>query len=420
MSYKKITVTAIADIALNELTGLESAAPEAQFTWLTASGGGTVVEVVCTGSTFDKLKPYLRNLSQSRVKISGSSRTMPVMSYVVDDVPGGRPVLHQSEGDVSVGAGAALTLRGQGLIPGTQARLELRRQTLTNTIGPAGITRQYNAPETTFRVTAVQYGPAGNLIEFAIMPESGAGSVTTEEYADGVVKITVVPAANASNSTAIAAQIAGDALASVWITSTAVIANAPIKPFRGKLEGPNAGSNNPVAMNLKGGDGSGVAFADLLVAGVNPTNRLRIQAQRVGNQGNLINIQLRGGQVGDTVVVTGNSIVVNRIAAATAIGTLATAINANAAANALVQATAVGAGNLGNVGPVYLACGAGEQAVATVGGAPATITLHTSTSMVVTASPAALVAAGVAVGEVAITNVRLDYKVLNSQQLAIA
>jgi len=200
-----------------------------------------------------------------------------------------------------------------------------------------------------------------------------------------------------------------------------VIAAQEVAPFADKqsIVGPNAVATRPFRF-LDGGDGTGVAFADFLISGTDPTNRLRLQAQRAGNQGNLISVKLLASQGADAVTVTGNDIVVTRIAATTTMANLAAAINGNANANALVQATAVGAGSLGSVEKTHLACGAGEQAVAQVGGAPATITLHTDTSMVVTAAPAALVAAGVAIGDVVHTNVLLDYQRLQSEQLAVA
>ena len=52
--------------------------------------------------------------------------------------------------------------------------------------------------------------------------------------------------------------------------------------------------------------------------------------------------------------------------------------------------------------------------------APATITLHTDTDMVVTATITALAAAGVLAGEVVHTNILLDYQRLQSSQLAVA
>jgi hypothetical protein len=425
--YVELTLVANSSAVVADILGLETTAPEATFTRASADGGETVV-IRCPGSVWDRLKPQLRKLSQRRIPaVDGTGaviplRTRPALTYSIAWIPGGRPRIHQVEGSVSVGGGAALTVRGENLIPGLQSTLDIYRERVTAvSYGAAGKTPLYNKPEKLLTFTAVQKGPGGNNIAVWIKAASGGGSVSVEEYADGKVLITIVPAAAASTTTAIAAQVAGSALASVWITATAVIAAQEVAPFADKqsIVGPNAVATRPFRF-LDGGDGTGVAFADFLISGTDPTNRLRLQAQRAGNQGNLISVKLLASQGADAVTVTGNDIVVTRIAATTTMANLAAAINGNANANALVQATAVGAGSLGSVEKTHLACGAGEQAVAQVGGAPATITLHTDTSMVVTAAPAALVAAGVAIGDVVHTNVLLDYQRLQSEQLAVA
>lgn len=425
--YAEITVVANAPSVVQDVLGLESTTPEATFMRMSVDGSDTVV-VRCSGSVWDRIRPQLRKLSQARIPaVDGNGvviplRTRPALTYSMEWIPGDRPRIHQVEGSVSVAGGAALTVRGENLIPGLKSVLSIYRERVNlGAFSAAGKTPLYNKPELLMTFTAVQKGPGGNNIGVWIKEASGAGSVTVEEYADGKVLITIVPAAGASDTTSIAAQVAGSALASVWISATAVIAAQQVAAFANKqaIVGPNAVPQRPFRF-LQGGDGTGSAFADLLVAGTDSTNRLRLQAQRAGNQGNLINVKILGGQGADAVTVTGNDILVTRIAATTTLANLAAAINGNANAAALVRATAVGAGNLGDVEKTFLACGAGEQAVAQVGGAPATITLHTDTDMVVTATAPALAAAGVVAGEVIHTNILLDYQRLQSSQLAVA
>lgn len=425
--YAQITITANASSVITDILGLETLTPEATFTRASVNGNETVV-VRCSGPVWDRLRPQLRKLSQRRIPaVTGAGaviplRTRPALTYTMEWIPGDRPRIHQVEGTISVAGGAALTVRGENLIPGLKATLNVYRERVNvNSYSAAGTTPLYNQPELLLTFTAVQKGPGGNLIGVWIKTPSGGGSVSVEEYADGRVLITIVPATAAPTTTAIAAQVAGSALASVWITATAVVAGQVVAAFADKspIVGPNAPGERPFRF-LQGGDGTGSAFADFLVSGTDPTNRLRLQAQRAGNQGNLINVKILGGQGADLITVTGNTILVKYIAATTAIGTIATDINSDLTAGALVRATAVGAGSLGDVEQTYLACGAGEQAVAQVGGAPADITLHTDTSMVISAGPAALLAAGVLLGEEAHTNILLDYQKLQTVQTVVA
>lgn len=425
--YAEITVIANAPSVAQDVLGLEASTPEAQFTRLSVDGGDTVI-VRCSGAVWDRLRPQLRKLTQMRIPALDTNgavipnHTRPAISHTMEWVPGDRPRIHQVEGSVSVAGGAALTVRGENLIPGLKATLNIYRERVNpGSFGAAGKTPLYNKPELLLTFTAVQKGPGGNNIGVLIAAASGAGSVSVEEYADGKVLITIVPAAGASDTTSIAAQVAGSALASVWISATAVIAAQQVAPFANKqaVVGPNAVPQRPFRF-LAGGDGTGSAFADLLVSGTDPTNRLRLQAQRAGNQGNLINVTIRMSQGAAVVTTTGNSIVVDFTQANRTLAQVAAAINGDAAASALVRATAVGAGNLVDVARTYLACGAGEQAVAQIGGAPAAITLHTDTDLVATATAGALGTAGVVAGEVAGLNLLLDYKVLTASLVAVA
>ena len=415
--YAQITVTALAPVALTDVLGLEASTPEAIFTRLTASAGETV-SIRCSGAVWDRLRPQLRKLSQRRIPaVDGAGvaipgRTRPAMTYTMDWVPGGRPCLHQLEGAVTNAANSTVTVRGENLVPGAAAQLKfVRERVLPSGYSAAGTTPLYLAPEVVLTLTAVPKGPIGNQIGILIKAPSGGGTVTTQEFADGKVQITVVPAAGSNTATAIATQINTDSLAPLWVTAVATVGAALIPAFSGsgEISGPNVVDQLPFQF-LTGGDGTGIAFADLLVSGTDPTNRLNVIAQRAGNQGNLISLTIVLAPAGSNgVVVTGNDIVVTRTAA-TSLADLRTAIRNNAAALALVHPEVVGAGNISAVTKTFLAGGAGEQPVAQIGGAPATVYEQSDTLLTLYVTGAALTAAGVAAGEVAQVNILVDYQ----------
>jgi hypothetical protein len=151
---------------------------------------------------------------------------------------------------------------------------------------------------------------------------------------------------------------------------------------------------------LSGGMGAGVAYLPVqVVPGVN-TNRLHLRATRSGNDRNMISFALNLNQPANSVVVTGDAIVVNRTAASETIANIAAALAASPQASALVVATAVGAGSFTeNIPPTYLFGGAGEPAFATIGGAATTIVSQSDTEIVLRTTNAALTAAGAAVGD---------------------
>lgn len=419
--YAEISVTALAPVALADVLGLEASTPEAIFTRLTASSGETVT-IRCSGAVWDRLRPQLRKLSQRRIPaVDGAGvvipgRTRPAMTYTMEWIPGDRPRLHQLEGAVTNATDSTVTVRGENLVPGARASLKLvRERVLPSGYSAAGTTPLYIAPEVVLTFTAVAKGPIGNNIGILIKAPSGGGSVATQEFADGRVLVTVVPAAGSNTATAIATQINTDPLAPLWVTAVANVGAALISAFSGtgEISGPNVVNQLPFQF-LTGGDGTGIAFADLLVSGTDPTNRLSVIAQRAGNQGNLISLTIVVDPLAsNSVVVTGSDIVVTRTAA-TSLAALRTAIIGNAAALALVHPEVVGAGSLGSVTKTFLAGGAGEQPVAQIGGAPATVYEQADTQLTLFVSGAALTAAGVAAGEVAQVNLLLDYQRLSA------
>lgn len=424
--YAEITVTALSAVAMTDVLGLEASTPEAIFTRLSASNGETVV-IRCSGAVWDRLRPQLRKLSQRRIPaltpagVLIPGRTAPAMTYTQEWIPGDRPRIHQVEGSLVIGSDCTLQIRGENLLPGARASLTIFREPVNvGSFAAAGTTPLYSPPQAIIRFTAVAKGPIGNQIAVLIRAPSGAGSVAAQEYGDGKVLFSIVPPAAGTAST-IASLVNSDPVASLWISATALVGAAVVAPFSGSGEivGPNVAPQLPYRF-LSGGDGTGVAVADVLVSGTDPTNRLRLTAQRGGNQGNLINVTIRMSQGSNAVSVSGNSITVDRTASSVAIGTLASAINGNAAANALVQATDVGAGNLGDVAQIYLAGGAGEQLTAQIGGAPARVRVHTDAGVELFATAADLATAGVAAGEVAQINLLLDYQRLSSVTFAEA
>lgn len=424
--YAEITVTALSAVAMTDVLGLEASTPEAIFTRLSASNGETVV-IRCSGAVWDRLRPQLRKLSQRRIPaltpagVLIPGRTAPAMTYTQEWIPGDRPRIHQVEGALVIGSDCTLQIRGDNLLPGARASLTIFREPVNvGSFAAAGTTPLYSPPQAIIRFTAVDKGPIGNQIAVLIRAPSGAGSVAAQEYGDGKVLFSIVPPAAGTAST-IASLVNSDPVASLWISATALVSSAVVAPFSGSGEivGPNVAPQLPYRF-LSGGDGTGVAVADVLVSGTDPTNRLRLTAQRGGNQGNLINVTIRMSQGSNAVSVSGNSITVDRTASSVAIGTLASAINGNAAANALVQATDVGTGSLADVAQLYLAGGAGEQLTAQIGGAPARVRVHTDTGVELFATAAALATAGVAAGEVAQINLLLDYQRLSSAVLAAA
>jgi hypothetical protein len=422
----EIVVSFNTPAAAADILGLESFAPEAKITRI-AGDNGKSVTFRMSGSTWDRIRPQLRKLAARRIPVVVNSamtgKTMPALTYTLAWIPSGRPRIHQVEGTVSVGGGAALTVRGENFLAGLQAALNVYRQRVS--AGNFAAAGDWNNPtwidqELLLTITAVQKGPIGNNISVYIGAASGAGSVTVVENPDGAVQISVIPAAGSDDTTSIAAQIAGSTLASVWITATAVIASQKVAPFAGnEIVGPNATPGTPYRF-LTGGDGGGIAFADLLVSGTDPTNRSRVQAQRAGNQGNMVSIEIRVSQGADAVTVTGNDILVTRTAATLTLAQLKTALDGNASALALVNTTTVGAGSLGAVAKTYLNGGAGEQPTAQLGGATATITSMSDTVMTVTATAGALTGAGVAATEVAMLNLMLDYQRLQASMVAAA
>lgn len=409
----ELTITAVGNLALQDELGLEAMAPEAQFRGVGVSAGVTTV-VRMTSATWDRVRPRLRALTQRRTPVLDGAGlvipgcTQPVCFYSMVEVPGRNPRINQIEQTAALDlvTNGVLTLRGTNLLAGIKAKLDIWRQdgSPIKVIQTGQAT--FNAPVKIMTITANAVGPIGDKIGVRIEPDSGAGSVSTRMFADGRFEITVVPAASTNTATAIAAQIAGNSMAASLVTATAIVGAAKVPPTTEAasfMQPPQV--VRATHQYLKGGDGGGLAILDVPVVDGVMTNRLRLTAQKAGNPSNQIALVLRMSQGGNTVTVSGTTITVNRTGATETIANLVSAINGNASAAALVVASAVGAGSLGALTLRYLYGGAAEEPVATIGGAPAVVTGHTDSVMVLSVLAADLVTAGATTGEEMIVQV---------------
>jgi len=422
-----VTITTYGQGALSDILGLEVYAKPG--TWVSTSFSfGQTVSFEVPNGVWGRIRSQLSALSQRRIPAMdvlgvalGTGHTQPLISYSVDYVPGDRPRVHQVEGvPLSVGTPLALTLRGENLLGGLVASSMITTFEASFSYGYPG-TATYKKAKNVLRFDALAKGPLGNQIAYSIQPESGAGSVTVTLGSDGLVYVKIVPAAAASTSTAIAAQV-GSTNASAFMTATALIASAPVPPTVGAPggNGPSPGGATPSnagqldRVYLSGGDGGGIAVIDVpVVAGV-PTNRLRVTANKAGNDGNFLTLTLLMSQLANSVVVTGTNIVVSRTGATETVANLVAALAGSAPAAALVTASAVGAGAVGALTKSWFYGGAGETPSAKVAGAPATITAHTDTSIVMTVTAPALATAGALAGEQGMIQIAMNYGLVSA------
>lgn len=399
----ELTVTSYAGVAFFDEMGLDARAPDAQF-WGAGLNPSETRTYRMTSSAWDRVRPVLRALETRRVpafdesgaRIAGA--TMSALTWSVTTTPARNPRIHQIEETsiLSVVTDGLLTLRGESLLNGTKAQFDVVRQSAAEIPGASTGARRFNSYQKVLRLTAVDVGPIGNLIKVRIKPASGAGDVTITMHDDGEVRITVTPAAAGTTATDVAAQINGSA-AATYVTATALVGSAVVPPTDVPLSGEQRAPQVATSLfkSLIDGDGGGIARYDILVSGTDPTNRLRLMALKGGNAGNRIAIVLLMSQGANAVAVSNNVITVSRTGATETLANLASAINGNASAAALVTATAVGSGSLGALTRRYLYGGAGPDFSATVGGAAATILSHTDTVLTMSVTAAALVAAGV-------------------------
>ena len=421
MSNVLVSVVAYGNATLQDLLGIEAYARPGS--WVSQSlSFGSSVSFEVPGTVWTRVRSQLNGLAQRRIPAldaagvpTGTGKTQPILTYSMEWVPGDRPRIHQVEGaPLDLSTPANLTLRGTNLLGGTAASKIVQTWSSAYAYGNPG-TRTYTRAVDSLRFDAVNKGPLGNKIAFSI-EAAGSASVVTTIGEDGEVYVKITPATGASNSTAIAAQVAGDTDASAFITATALVASAAIGPTATSIggNGPSPGGLTPsqsgqiAKIYLDGGDGGGLARLDIpAVAGV-PTDRLVLTSAKGGNDRNTITVTFVSGS--NAVAVSGNDITVTR-GSDTSIADLVTAINGSGA-RALVVASAVGDDSLTLsrvMAKSWLYGGGGETPVATIAGAASTVVSQSDTAMVLSVTNTALVAAGAAVGEVAVVQVQMNY-----------
>lgn len=418
-----LTITAYTSIAIIDELGLSEHDPDARFTRSKLSNGDVGVYTL-TDSAWERVRPRLDNLVAQTIPARNgttniASATMAPISYTLTRHTSGGPRLQQIEvaSAPTTYSDGLLTLRGENLLNGKQASLDIRDQSLLVTGGYTGTVDRFASSRSIMTLTAVAYGDIGNKIKVRIIESAASGSVSTRIYEDGTVEIVVVPVTGSRTVTDVVAQIAADADASAYVTATAVV-GAALVPQVGMSENSQRATQTEAYQRwsvLSGGHGGGLAYLDIPVSAGVATNRLRLTAQKSGNEANRILFILQMSQGSNSVSVSGTTITVTRTTSTVAIGTLASAINANADAAALVSAAAVGSGSIADITGLYLHGGAGSTPTAKVGGATARISDHTNTSMVLNVDSDDLSAAGISANEQARIEVLLGDLTLSGQ-----
>jgi hypothetical protein len=389
-------------------TALESAATVATNTANAINGvvAGLAITAAASGTVV--------NLTNDATGLAGNVNIINNTVMDVAGMSGGASAATAT--NLSIAAPGDITLAGTNLLAGTRAASVLQTWSAAYSYGNPG-TRTFTPAVDALRLEAVLTGPFGNKVCYTIEAASGAGSVTTRLIENDDAHITVVPAAGASNSTAIAAQIAADPLAGNFISATALVPNSAISPTSTRqLPGVSPGGITPSSAGqvnrvyLEGGDGGGLAMLMVPVVAGDPTNMLLLVSTRAGNDRNLITLTITiNSGVPIATTVSGNNITVALQGATATLAAIAGSINGTAAARALVEAQDQGVGSLGALAKSWLYGGGGEPAVATVAGAAATIRSQSDGQMVLRTTNPALVAAGAVVGELAAVQVQMNY-----------
>lgn len=362
-----------------------------------------------TNEQWNEIRQTIVKLSQRRVELIESGvrtgRFQPLMTYSVDTLPGGRPRVYQIEGGVQIdGATQSLVVRGENLIQGVAAQLTSKKNTSAQIV-----------------FTATRKGPVGNRVAVKINPvpsTTNAGSVRVTRRPNGGALIEVTPPDAGTSATG------GQAGAIV----TQLIANAEAARFvTASGSGSGLVGNLPESA-LVGGDGTGMAFFDVMsaVAG----SYLRLEARAPGNGGNGISVKfMTPGSAGIVVDAAAKTIIVTPASAGSGpqIGAIATQINAHDEARKLIKATGIGTTSTVLGAPIgwnYLHGGAGDDVVAKVGGAVVRITDYTDTAVTLgfegSGDPAdVLTGAGLATGEQALVTILSDYGVIQAGQVEV-
>lgn len=362
---KRVTVNAYASFIIQDIDALEWQ-PSAVTSSIGFKDGDTKTFTVTDRQFDSRIRPQLVELALQRQAVPTTDtglprgRQRPIMTYSVEEYMAVAALVDRLTGSpISLATPLVVNLTGRNLIRGTYASSVL------------------NAGQTnSLTLTAVRKGPQGSRVRVRIMP-GGTASVTTTISQDGYVDIVIVPTV-AQQANLIAAQITG--LAALFV---GIVAGGS-----GKVQIPPAG----LLLTMSGGINQGVAFA--LFPSVSAASWLLIEGRTPGNAKNLVTVTILAASGGGSVNVTGNAITVTPAAGTITVSAVAAQINGNAAAAALVKATATGTSNLSPAtqAATYLMNGTGDNPVATIGGATATITNYTDSQIDITTTNAALLA----------------------------
>lgn len=395
----ELSVTSASPVAFGEESGLDALDYETEFRGV--EQGATTRTYVITKAAWERVRLRLRDLSRRRVPnlndsgVPISQSFKPLLSYTLTPIPGNHPriTVLTNTTPLTLGADGVLVASGLNLLGGVRAKFDVLAQSTTTLGGTTG-SRKFNAPVKALRITAVPVGPRGLDIAFRIKAP-GSASVVTELVGESSVLITVTPATGSNTATDIANQITADTAASYYITASALSGSTKIGPtyVDPATSNPSPQVARKEFQSLVGGDGGGLAELFVPVTAGSPSNGLLLVAQKSGNPSNGISLTLLMDQGANAVAVSGKKITVSRTGSTETVANLRSAINANAAAAALVSASVRGSGSLGAMTERYLYGGAGEEPLAYVGGASAVITEQSDTSLKLTVAYADLATA---------------------------
>jgi len=421
-----LSITAFGDAAFGELSGLDGLDLEGEFRGGEVSAGITRVYRI-SNAAWERLRPKMRELAQKRVQnLDGSGNIIigsfkPLLTYSLTPTPDNHPRINLIEetAPLSPLVNGVLTVKGTNLLGATKAYLDIFSQSPKPISGGTTGTTRFASPVKIMRIVAQMFGARGKQIYFRVAP-AGSASVTVRLVGESRVEITVTPATGATTVADIAGQIVASAAASYYITSISYVSSArvPVSSPSPVGLGASPQATPPTHLPLdRGGDGGGLAELFVPVAAGVVTNGLMLTATKPGTPGNGTSLVLRMDQGADTVTVTGKKITVNRTGSTETIANIRTAINANASAAALVTATVRGSGSVGALTERFLYGGSGEEPVATVGGATASIASYDDSTAVLNVAFADFAAAGGAELKNALVQVLIGDRKISGQVL---
>ena len=379
----RVTVTPYGSFSVGDYVGNEPYKLDHQFVSMTFAAGDPATDFYCTQQQYDSgIRKALEKLSGMRVRIPGTRYSKPMMIYSVIESPEEVPRLHQIEnGALSLGGGAqTLTLRGQGLITGTN--------------------------KLTF--TAARKGPFGERVVVNILRAGSAGVDVVRSVDDSgqpLVTVNVTPSSGGGGTQAntIAAQFSG--AVTKYVTAAASGAGL-VKPTSG------------IQLSLGGlHGGAGVAFID--IPSVLARTVLRVESLRPGSKGNGWSVRVNAASGGGSVTVDATARTVVLVPATgggnTDASVLRDQLNANATFAKWLVASVVGTDgdDVPVMGVNYLYGGSDNEPTAQIAGADADVIAYDDTTVQVRITGAALGSAGAAAGEAAMVNLILGDRCLS-------